>query len=187
MRADALRNRQQLMTAAADVFAERGVDVPLDEIARRAGVSIGTLYNHFPNRGALLDAVLPDWVAEVARLAEAALADPDPWRGFAGFMDGLFNIQARNRSMNDAIARTPVGPVDVVGECGRAGGVLESVVNRAREAGVLRPDFGAGDLATMIGAMSKVIALSDGDDAVWRRHLGFVLDGLRANCQRGEP
>ena len=80
------------MTAAAELFDERGVDVPLEEIARRAGVSIGTLYNHFPNRGALLDAVLPDWVAEVDRLAKAALADPDPWRGFAGFMDGLFGI-----------------------------------------------------------------------------------------------
>jgi AcrR family transcriptional regulator len=180
MRADALRNRQQLLTAAADLFAERGVDVPLDEIARRAGVSIGTLYNHFANRGALLDAALPDWGAEVDRLAAAALADPDPWRGFAGFIDGLFVIQARNRSMNDAIARTPVGPVDVASECGRAGGVLESVVNRAREAGVLRPDFSAGDLATMIGAMSKVIAMSGGNDTVWRRHLGFVLDGLRA-------
>jgi hypothetical protein len=130
--------------------------------------------------------VLPDWVAEVDRLAKAALADPDPWRGFAGFMDGLFGIQARNRSMNDAIARTPVGPVDVVGECGRTGGVLESVVNRARAAGALRPDFGAGDLATVIGAMSKVIAMANGDDAVWRRYLGFVLDGLRANGSRGE-
>jgi hypothetical protein len=124
--------------------------------------------------------VLPDWVAEVDRLAEAATVDPDPWRGFAGFMDGLFAIQARNRSMNEAIARTPVGPVDVGGECGPAGGVLEAVVRRAREAGVLRPDCGAGDLATMIGAMAKVIAMSNGDDAVRRRHLGFVLDGLRA-------
>ncbi|MDT5235939.1 MAG: hypothetical protein QOD36_2702 [Mycobacterium sp.] len=118
--------------------------------------------------------------AEVDRLTEAALADPDPWSGFAGFMDGLFVIQARNRSMNEAIARTPVGQVDVGAECGRAGGVLESVVNRARKAGVLRQDFGADDLATMIGAMSKVIVMSDGDDTVWRRHLGFVLDGLRA-------
>jgi AcrR family transcriptional regulator len=180
MRADAVRNRQQLTTAAAELFAERGVDVPLDEVARRAGVSIGTLYNHFPNRGALLDAVLPDWAAEVDRLASTALTDPDPWRGFAGFMDGLFDIQARNAPMNDAIARTPVGPVDVASECGRTGGVLESIVRRAREAGVLRPDFGAADLGTLIGAMSKVIAMSDGDDAVWRRHLGFVLDGLRA-------
>lgn len=179
LRADAVRNRQQLLTAAADLFTERGVDVPLDEIARRAGVSIGTLYNHFPSRGALLDAVLPDWVAEVNRLAEAALADSDPWHGFAGFMTGLFDLQARHPSMNDAIARTPVGPVDVASECGRAGGVLESVVNRAREAGVLRPDFSAGDLPTIIGAMSKVIAMSNGDDEVWRRHLSYLLDGLR--------
>jgi AcrR family transcriptional regulator len=167
------------MAAAADVFAERGVDVPLDEVARQAGVSIGTLYNHFPNRGALLDAVLPERLAELDRLAEAALADPDPWRGFAGFLDGLFGIQARDRSMNEAIARTPVGAVDVAGECGRAGGVLDSVVSRARDAGVLRSDFGADDLATLVGAMSKVISMSNGDDAVWRRHLRFVLDGLR--------
>lgn len=95
------------MTAAAELFDERGVDVPLEEIARRADVSIGTLYNHFPNRGALLDAVLPDWVAEVDRLAKAALADPDPWRGFAGFMDGLFGIQARNRSMSVGVGGIP--------------------------------------------------------------------------------
>ena len=66
-------------------------------------------------------------------------------------------------------------------ECGRAGGVLESVVGRARDAGVLRPDFGPDDLATLMWAMSKVIAMSNGDDAVWRRHLGFVVDGLRAH------
>lgn len=180
MRADAMRNRQRLMAAAGDLFAERGLDVPLEEIARQAGVSIGTLYNHFPNRGALLDAVLPDWVAELDRLAEAALADPSPWHGFAGFLDALILIQARNRSVNEAIARTPVGPVDVVAECGRTGGVIESVVRHARDSGVLRPDFGSGDVATVVGAMSKVIAMSNGDDAVWRRHLGFVLDGLRA-------
>lgn len=168
------------MAAAAELFAERGVDVPLDEIARRAGVSIGTLYNHFPNRGALLDAVLPGRLAELDRLADAASADPDPWHGFTTFLDGLFVIQARDRSMNEAITRTPVGSVDVAAECGRAGGVLDSVVRRASDAGVLRSDFGAGDLATLVWGMSKVIAMSGGDDGVWRRHLGFVLDGLRA-------
>ena len=82
--------------------------------------------------------------------------------------------------MNEAIARSPVGSVDVAGECGRAGGVLDSVVRRTKEAGVLRADFRVDDLATLVWAMSKVISMSDGDDAVWRRHLGFVLDGLRA-------
>ena len=112
--------------------------------------------------------------------------NPYSWRGFAGFMEGLFVIQARNRSMNDAIARTPAGPVDVGAECGRAGGVLASVVNRAREAGVLRPDFDAGDLATMIGAMSKVIAMSNGDDAVRASPSRFLgLTGLRASAATG--
>src|SRR4051794_41856632 len=107
------------MTAASDLFAERGVDVPLDEIARRAGVSIGTLYNHFPNRGALLDAVLPDWGAEVDRLAGAALTDPDPWRGFAGFLDGLFALPAGECPVEEAVAREPGGPGGIPARCGR--------------------------------------------------------------------
>lgn len=92
----------------------------------------------------------------------------------------VFVIQARDRSLNEAIARNPVGSVDVAGECGRAGGVLDSVMGRAQSRGVLRSDFTTDDLATLVWAMSKVIAMSNGDDAVWRRHLGFVLDGLRA-------
>jgi AcrR family transcriptional regulator len=180
MRADAVRNRDRLMEAAARLFAERGVDVPLDEIARRAGVSIGTLYNHFPNRGALLDAVLPERLVELDRLAQAALAHPDPWRGFTGFLEGLFAIQARDRSMNEAISRSAGGPVEVEAECGRAGATLGSVVDHAKKAGVLRSDFSADDLTTLVWAMSTVISKSDGDDENWRRHLGFVLDGLRA-------
>ncbi|MED5815914.1 TetR/AcrR family transcriptional regulator [Mycolicibacterium sp. 050232] len=187
MRADAVRNRDRLLVAAAELFTERGVDVPLDEVARKAGVSIGTLYNHFPNRGALLDVVLSDRLAVIDRLAQQALADADPWRGFTGFLDSLFAMQASDRSINDAVARNPVGAVDVAGECGRAGGLLEAVVGQAKGAGVLRADFGADDLATLMWAMSKVIAMADGNDVVWRRHLGFVLDGLKDPVGENEP
>jgi AcrR family transcriptional regulator len=180
LRADAARNRGRLVSAATELFRERGLDVPLDEVARVAGVSIGTLYNHFPNRGALLDAVLPQRLAELDRLANDSLADPDPWRGFTRFLDGMFVMQSRDRAINEALARSPIGDVDVAAECGRAGGLLQRVVAHARESGVLRADFDADDLATLVAAMSKVIAMSSGEDAVWRRHLGFVLDGLRA-------
>jgi AcrR family transcriptional regulator len=180
MRADALRNRQRLVSAAEALFTERGLDVPLDEVARRAGVSIGTLYNHFPNRGALLDEVLPERLAAFDVLATAALGDPDAWHGFVMLLDGVFAMQAGDRAINEAIARSQVGGVDVAADCGRAGGALDAVAQRARDAGALRPDFGPQDLATLVSAMSKVIAMSPGDDAVWRRHLGFVLDGLRA-------
>jgi AcrR family transcriptional regulator len=179
MRADAVRNRERLTAAAAELFATRGVDVPLEDIAAHAGVSIGTLYNNFANRGALLDAVLPDRLAEVQRLADAAAADPDPWHAFAGFLDGVFALQARDRSLNEAIARSPVGNVDVAAECGRVGGILEAVVRRAHDAEVLRADFGPADLSILMSAVSQVIATT-GNDAMWRRHLGFVLDGLRA-------
>jgi hypothetical protein len=96
-------------------------------------------------------------------------------------------MQARDRAINEAISRSPVGDVDVAAECGRAGGMLESVVARARGAGVLRADFGPDDLATLVSAMSRVIAMSGGDDSVWRRHLGFVLDGLRVSVNSPTP
>jgi AcrR family transcriptional regulator len=179
-RADAVRNRELLISAAAELFAARGVDVPLEEVAQHAQVSIGTLYNHFPNRGALLDAVLPARLAEVDRLAEAALADPDPWQGFVGFLEALFGMQARDRAINDAISRSPVGAVDVAAECGRSGTAMQAVLARAVDEGVLRDDYGPDDLAVLVQAMSRVIAVSEGEERRWRRHLAFVLDGLRA-------
>lgn len=179
-RADAVRNRGKLIAAAAQLFSERGVDVPLDDIAKLARVSIGTLYNHFPNRGALLDAVLPDSWSKVSQLAEAGLGDPDPWRGFTEFLAALFGMQAQDRAINESIARTPVGAVDMSANCGRAGEALESVLARAHDTGVVRADFTVDDLTTLVWSMSKVIAMSNGDDTRWRRHLGFVLDGLRA-------
>ena len=181
LRADALRNRERLVAAATELFTGSGVDVPLDRVAKRAGVSIGTLYNHFPNRGALIDAVLPDRVGELDRLAAHACAAGDPWSVFTTFLYGLFEMQAADRAINDAIlqGRPPV-PTAIPAECGRGGGVVEQMLGRARDAGVLRADFGPSDLGMLVRSMAQVIAWSEGDDEVWRRHLGFVLTGVRA-------
>src|SRR5882757_1609905 len=81
LRRDAQRNRELLLAAAREVFAERGLEAPLEEIARRAGVSIGTLYNRFPSRVDLVDAALTEPVEASVRIAERALANPDPWQG----------------------------------------------------------------------------------------------------------
>ena len=84
LRADARRNVEKLLAAAREVFCERGLGAPLDAVAARAGVSIGTLYNRFPTREALIDAALPELVAcELAAVAEQSLAEPTPWRRFA--------------------------------------------------------------------------------------------------------
>jgi AcrR family transcriptional regulator len=183
LRADAARNRDSLLAAATQVFGERGLDAPLEEIARRAGVSIGTLYNHFPTREQFFDAIFPARLAALDQIAAAALADTDPWNGFAGFVEGLFALQAEDRGLNDALAqRFPLTP-DVVEACHRGFQHVERLIERAKGSGQLRADFEAPDLAVLIWAMSQVIRESmDVAPQAWRRCLAFFLDGLRAGA-----
>jgi len=183
LRADAARNRDKLLAAAAAVFGERGLDAPLEEIARRARVSIGTLYNHFPTREALFGAILPQRLAALDRIAEAALEDPDPWNGFTGFLEGMFALQAEDHGLNDALAlRFPVSP-EVIEACNNGFQHTDRIIKRAQESGRLRADFGPSDLATVIWAMSQVIHESMGvAPQAWRRCLAFFLDGLRAGA-----
>ncbi|MGK5557499.1 TetR/AcrR family transcriptional regulator [Actinomadura kijaniata] len=185
LRADAARNRDKLLATAVRVFGERGLEAPLEEIARRAGVSIGTLYNHFPTREALLDVILPQRIAALDEVAADALADPDPWNGFVCFVEGLFELQAQDRGLNDALAqRAPTSP-EVEAACHRGFQHVDRIVARAKEGGALRADFDPTDLATLIWAMSQVIRQSmDTAPDLWRRCLGFFLDGLRADAAR---
>src|ERR1700737_4909484 len=105
LRRDAQRNRELLVAAAREVFAQRGVDVALDEIARRAGVSIGTLYNRFPTRAALVEAVFVDRLEAVVALGEEALLMADPWEGFVHCLQGICELQAADRGYNDVASR----------------------------------------------------------------------------------
>lgn len=188
LRADAARNREKLLTAAAQVFAERGLDAPLDEVARRAGVSIGTLYNHFPAREAFLDAIFPERLADLERITEAALADADPWRGFTGFAEGLFALQAEDRGLNDALSQRFPSACDVNEACERGFRHVRRIIQRAQDSGQLRPDFTPRDMVTLSWAMSQVIRESmDTDPRAWRRCLAFFLDGLRAEAARPLP
>ncbi|MFD1933586.1 TetR/AcrR family transcriptional regulator [Nonomuraea mangrovi] len=137
LRADAARNRDKLLVTATQLFGERGLDVPLEEIARRAGVSIGTLYNHFPTREAFFDAIFPERLTALDRIAEAALAHPDPWDGFAGFLEGLFALQAEDQ-LNDALARRFPVTAEVTDACHRGLRHVDRIIARAKDAGRLR-------------------------------------------------
>src|SRR5437868_128914 len=106
LRKDAQRNRERLVEAARAVFAERGLDVALDEVARRAGVSIGTLYNRFPTRADLVAAVFADRAETVLRVCEHALAADDAWDGFVRFVEQISRMQAADRGYNDLSARS---------------------------------------------------------------------------------
>lgn len=188
LRADAARNRDRLLAAATEVFAERGLDAPLEEIARRAAVSIGTLYNHFPTREALLDTIFPARMAKLAEQAAAARVDPDPWNGFVRFTEALFALHAEDRGLNDALARrVPLSP-GLLEACHRCFAHLDELIDRARAGGQLRADFETTDFAALVWAMSQIIRETvDVAPDVWRRSLALFLDGLRAGAARPLP
>jgi AcrR family transcriptional regulator len=180
LRADAVRNRDKLLHAARAVLGEQGLDAPLEEVARRAGVSIGTLYNHFADRAALVAAILPGQLSPLDPIAERSLADPDPWNGFVVFLEGMFALQSRDRGLNDAVARNAPGTPETAASC--AGfSRIDQIIARAQDAGGLRADYTAHDFTTLVWAVSRIIQLTaDTDPAAWRRFLALHLDGLRS-------
>ncbi|MEV0380215.1 helix-turn-helix domain-containing protein [Nonomuraea sp. NPDC050643] len=180
MRKDAVQNRERLLAAARRLFADRGLDVPLEEIAREAGVSIGTLYNRFPARDDLVAAVFEDRMATVAGLAERALTAADAWEGFVGFLTGVCELQAADLGYNDlAVRGAPTGP-------GHA--LMRRLLERAQESGGLRSDVTLTDMAFVIwGVGATVRATHEVAPGAWRRHLALALDGLRAGAARPLP
>ncbi|MFI6508345.1 TetR/AcrR family transcriptional regulator [Streptosporangium sp. NPDC050855] len=182
MRKDALQNRERLLAAARGLFADRGLDVPLEEIARTAGVSIGTLYNRFPTRAELVEAVFEDRVATVARLAGRALEADDAWEGFTTFVTAVCELQAADLGYNDLAVRGAATATDP----GYAS--MLRIVERARESGALRDDVTITDMAFVIwGVAATVRATSRVAPTAWRRHLALTLDGLRATAAHPLP
>jgi len=183
IRRDAQRNRERLITAAREVFAARGIDVPLDEVARAAGVSIGTLYNRFPSRADLVDAVFADREETVARLAEAALAMEPPWDGFVHFVEQICRLLAADRGYNDLSARRLPHAAPPRGHT-----LMTELIARAQASGELRADFTLGDMAFVTWSITRTIeATAAVRPDAWRRHLAFLLDGLRAAAAHPVP
>jgi AcrR family transcriptional regulator len=182
-RSDARRNRERLVAAARELFASAGLDVPAREVAGQAGVGVGTLYRHFPTRDDLVDAVLGEAFESFVGAAEAAVADPDPWRGFTGFVEEALALHARNRGLRDVVETQARGRQHADAMRRRIRPLIAQLVERAQEQGSLRPDFTPQDMSMIFWASDRVIELG-GDVApnVWRRHLGFVLDGLRTDA-----
>ncbi|MEU4403533.1 helix-turn-helix domain-containing protein [Streptosporangium sp. NPDC023963] len=182
MRKDALHNRERLLLAARRLFADRGLDVPLEEIARAAGVSIGTLYNRFPTRAELVAAVFEDRVATVAGLATSSLAMDDAWEGFVAFVTGVCELQAADLGYNDLAVR------GATADTGAGYALMRRIVERAQESGDLRDDVTLDDMAFVIwGVAATVRATFRVAPGVWRRHLALTLDGLRAGAAHPLP
>ncbi len=181
VRRDAQRNHKLLVGAAREAFAERGVDAPLDEIARRAGVGIATLYRHFPTRESLVEAIFAERVGEFAAVGEAALAEPDAWTGLVFFLEATLELQSADRVLKEIFLRYPPGEGRLAETRQELLLLFERVLTRAHEQGVLRPDFALSDLALMLWSFAPVIdATAEIAPSAWRRHLHWLLDGLRS-------
>jgi AcrR family transcriptional regulator len=183
-RADARRNRERLLVAARDTFVEHGVQAPLDDVARRAGVGIGTLYRHFPDRYALVRAVALDVLGRVTEAARTALAEePDAFRALARYLHAA--LDHRIAAVMPVLSGTT--ELDRDDELRRArdelGPLFEAMVAAAQRDGVLRTDVGAGDLGLMVIRLARPLPLAvdrDADHAIAHRQLDLLLDGLRA-------
>jgi AcrR family transcriptional regulator len=180
LRADARRNRDQLLDAANAAFAEAGTGVALEEIARRAGVGIGTLYRHFPTREALIEAAYRHELAQVAEAADVLLADARPGDVTLGaWMERFLDYAATKRGMGEAIRSIVAATPDLRGE---AYGVLLGAIERLVAAGIadgsIRPDARADDV---LRAMSAVWTIPE--EQGWQDQAGrlfvLLLDGLR--------
>jgi AcrR family transcriptional regulator len=187
-RADAVRNRQRVLDAALAAFGEEGFDAQMPEIARRAGVGVGTLYRHFPTKADLVGALADQHFERMVELAEEALdSGLPPWEALESFIwhaaaavaedRGMAELMSRKREVTEAV-RAPDRLVEVGSE----------LIARAKESGDVREDARVDDIPTILCGLGQVVvsAMPDADVTIdWRRYVTLMLCGLRR--QPGAP
>lgn len=175
-RADALRNYEKLIAAAREAFTQADRGASLEDIARRAGVGIGTLYRNFPTRAALIEAVYVDGVEGLATSA-TELADLDPWEALTTWLHRFVGYVGTKQALMDELFATGEDNAEVFATCRTA--LLtagEGLLQRAQEAGVVREDLTMSEVIRLVGGIAKMPATDDVDA---ERLLTLALDGLR--------
>ena len=187
-RADAERNRRLVLDAAAAVFAERGLEAGVAEIAQRAGVGTATVFRRFPTKQDLIVAVVDARICDMGDQLDAAQADPDPWAGVVTALEAIARTQARDRGLFEAIGSAVSGDEHLHARHVELMGRLETIVETAKTAGVLREDVAATDLPMLAAGAAGSCQTAGGDTPeLWRRYLGIMLDGLRPGAATPLP
>ena len=188
LRVDAARNRSRIVEAAQTAFAEHGLDVPLEDVAAQAGVGIATLYRRFPTREDLIGACFERRLEEYEQAAEAALAAPDGWTGFAGYAERVCAMQAADRGLKDVLTRSFPNAKGLEASRARGFALFQRIVERAKAEGSLRPDFVPEDhVLLLMGNAGVVQGMGREAPDAWRRYLALMLDGFRASPARPLP
>jgi AcrR family transcriptional regulator len=189
LRADAERNRRLLLDAAAEAFAQSGLDVSVAEIARRAGVGHGTAFRRFPTKDLLVLAVIADRLETLRGVAQAQLdGEPDPWRGIAGFVEAAVQLHVADRGLFDAVVHERL-PLDGLLEHKRnVLDVVGQLLARAQAAGVVRSDVTAMDVPVLVQCASQAgCQYRELEPELWRRYVALLLDSLRPEGARPLP
>jgi AcrR family transcriptional regulator len=180
LRRDAERNRQRILRAAADVFTLRGLDATLDDVARQAGVGVGTVYRRFPDKESLVAELFADRIDAMVAVAEEACAAPDPWRALVSYLEYAVNTLAEDVGLRQLMMFATYGRDQVSYAREQMRPVVSKLVQRAQEAGDLRQDFSATDvpmIAFMLASAAEYASPVQPD--LWRRYFALVIDGLR--------
>ena len=182
LRKDAALNRERLLAAASELFAEEGLDVTLNDIAHRAGVGVGTAYRRFANKEEVIEALFEQRLEEVVAVAREALDDPDAWHGLVTFLERSLHMQFGDRGLTQIMNYPQLGPARANETRDRIAPLMTALVERAQQQGVVRPDFDQTDLIFIQMALS---AVTEGTRALapdlYRRYLTLFLDGIRAD------
>ena len=180
LRRDAERNRQRILKAASEVFNERGLEVSLDEIARYAGVGVGTVYRRFRTKEELVEALFKERIDSVAALAEEALQAPDPWSGLVCFMEQMAEMMAGDLGLRQMLMFATYGQDRVAYARQRNAPLVQRMVERAQEAGQLRADLRQTDIPFIVFMLAEATQLvHSASPGIWRRYLALILDGMR--------
>ena len=188
LRADAERNRQRILAAAAELFTERGLEPSLDDVARHAGVGVGTVYRRFPDKASLADALFDERIDALVALAEQAQAEPDAWAALVSFLERSGEMLVSNRGLRQILMFAAEGHDRGICARDRMRPAIESLIERAQANGQVRADLRPTDVP-MIEFMVAAAAEYAWQvrPTVWRRYLALILDALRPASASGRP
>jgi AcrR family transcriptional regulator len=186
LRRDAERNRLRILEAAREVFAERGFDASLDQVAAHAGVGVGTVYRRFPDKDALIDALFEERIGDVAAAGQRALGASDPWEGLVDFLQYASAVQARDRGLRQALLSRGADKTERARE--KIIPIVAELVTRAQQAGSLRADLDPLDLP-LVDLMVSTVAdrTRQVSPEIWQRALTIIIDGLATTRQTPTP
>ncbi|WP_407665604.1 TetR/AcrR family transcriptional regulator [Mycolicibacterium vinylchloridicum] len=185
LRKDAQRNRQRIIDAARDLFAQKGLEPSLNDVAHHARVGVGTVYRRFATKESLLEAIFEEGLNELSALAERAALQQDSWQGFAWFVEQMCQLTATDRGLREVAFSKSCAGDRVNSAQERLVPALNKLVERAQADGHLRPEIAAPDMP-ILGLLAGTVSEFAGavNTELWRRYVALLIDGLRCRPEQ---